>query len=83
MVERKGSWYSRGDLRFAQGRRPAIDFLHTNKALTQEIEVEVRRAMATRAVVKSPLLVTDDLHNVDTNEDYSKEFGGSEEEYTE
>ena len=83
MVERKGSWYSRGDLRFAQGRRPAIDFLHTNKALTQEIEVEVRRAMATRAVVKSPLLVTDDLHNVDTNEGYSKEFGGSEEEYTE
>ena len=83
MVERKGSWYSRGDLRFAQGRRPAIDFLHTNKALTQEIEVEVRRAMATRAVVKSPLLVTDDLHNVDTNEDYSKEFGGSEEEYME
>ena len=39
--------------------------------------------MATRAVVKSPLLVTDDLHNVDTNEGYSKEFGGSEEEYTE
>ena len=45
-VERKGSWYSRGDLRFAQGRRPTIEFLRSNQALADEIAVEVRDIMA-------------------------------------
>eukprot|EP00598_Pedospumella_elongata_P016864 CAMPEP_0184988484 /NCGR_PEP_ID=MMETSP1098-20130426/24463_1 /TAXON_ID=89044 /ORGANISM="Spumella elongata, Strain CCAP 955/1" /LENGTH=425 /DNA_ID=CAMNT_0027513231 /DNA_START=29 /DNA_END=1306 /DNA_ORIENTATION=- len=49
VVERKGSWYSRGDLRFAQGRRPAIEFLRTNEAIAKEVETEVRAAMAARA----------------------------------
>lgn len=50
VVERKGSWYSRGDLRFAQGRRPAIEFLRTNEAIAKEIEAEVRQVIAARAV---------------------------------
>jgi recombination protein RecA len=45
-VERKGSWYSRGDLRFAQGRRPTIEFLRSNQGLADEIAVEVREIMA-------------------------------------
>jgi len=45
-VERKGSWYSRGDLRFAQGRRPTIEFLRSNQSLADEIAVEVREIMA-------------------------------------
>jgi recombination protein RecA len=48
VVERKGSWYSRGELRFAQGRRASIDFLKSNPALAKEIEVEVRDIMAKR-----------------------------------
>jgi recombination protein RecA len=50
VVERKGSWYSKGDLRFAQGRRPAIEFLRGNEELAKEVEVEVRVAMAARAL---------------------------------
>lgn len=50
IVQRKGSWYSRGDLRFAQGRRPAIEFLRSNEGLAREIEAEVRLAIAARAV---------------------------------
>ena len=46
VVERKGSWYNRGDVRFAQGRRASIDFLKSNEALANEIEVEVRDIMA-------------------------------------
>lgn len=45
-VERKGSWYNRGDLRFAQGRRPAIEFLKTNEVIAGELEAEVREYMA-------------------------------------
>ena len=46
VVERKGSWYNRGDVRFAQGRRASIDFLKSNEALANEIEIEVRDIMA-------------------------------------
>jgi len=56
VVERKGSWYSRGDLRFAQGRRSSIDFLKTNDALAKEIEVEVRDIMAKKLVAGGPIV---------------------------
>ena len=46
IVERKGSWYNRGELRFAQGRRPAIEFLKTNPGIADEIDKEVREYMA-------------------------------------
>lgn len=76
VVERKGSWYSRGDLRFAQGRRPAIDFLRTNEAIAKEVEDDVRRVIAARASAAPPLSMegTDGIGEGD-------EFGGSEEEY--
>lgn len=47
-VERKGSWYNKGELRFAQGRRPAIEFLRSNAQLAEEIEAEVRDILAKR-----------------------------------
>ena len=50
VVERKGSWYSRGELRFAQGRRAAIEFLRKNEAIAREIEAEVRAALASLAL---------------------------------
>jgi recombination protein RecA len=45
VVERKGSWYSKGELRFAQGRRPAIEFLRGNDDIAQEVSAEVREAL--------------------------------------
>jgi recombination protein RecA len=57
IVERKGSWYSRGDLRFAQGRRPAIEFLRSNQPLADEITVEVRDIMAKKMAGGAALLI--------------------------
>lgn len=74
VVERKGSWYSRGDLRFAQGRRPAIEFLRTNEAIAKEVEADVRRVIADRAAAIPALPLADTSSEGD-------EFGGSEEEY--
>lgn len=64
VVERKGSWYNRGDLRFAQGRRPAIDFLKSNLPLADEIDIEVREYMAKKVSTgDSSLFSTDDSDN--------------------
>lgn len=51
VVEKKGSWYSKGDLRFSQGRRSAIDFIKSNAKLAAEIQAEVREAMAKKAAL--------------------------------
>ena len=40
--------YNKGELRFAQGRRPAIQFLKSNKEIATEVEQEVREALAKR-----------------------------------
>jgi len=53
-VERKGSWYSKGETRMAQGRRPAVEFLRGNEAMTAEIEKEVRVILAEK---KSPVKI--------------------------
>ena len=46
VIERKGSWYNRGELRFAQGRRPAAEFLKSNKLVADEVAAEVRESIA-------------------------------------
>ncbi len=90
VVERKGSWYSRGDLRFAQGRRPAIEFLRTNEAIAKEVETEVRAAMAARAAAGGaggvPLLPKDggdDGEEMDEEDEHAggREFAGSPDHY--
>ncbi len=53
-VDRKGSWYSRGDLRFAQGRRPAIEFLKSNTDLADEIEKNVREILREKMAGYTP-----------------------------
>jgi recombination protein RecA len=45
IVDRKGSWYSRGDVKLAQGRRPTIEHIKSNLELAAEIEKEVRDAL--------------------------------------
>ena len=67
IVEKKGSWYSRGDLRFSQGRRPAIDFIRSNAKLAAEIEAEVRDAMVKKAQLA--------LGGSSFSEDGEEEFG--------
>ena len=45
VIEKRGSWYSKGDLRFSQGRRGAIEYLKGDLNLATEIEQEVRMLM--------------------------------------
>jgi recombination protein RecA len=43
LIEKRGSFYSYGDLRLAQGRENAKDFLRENPDLMEEIEIVVRQ----------------------------------------
>ncbi len=45
IVQRKGSWYSYGDLQLAQGRENSLEFLEDNSEILEEIEEEVKREM--------------------------------------
>jgi recombination protein RecA len=80
VVERKGSWYSRGELRFAQGRRPAIEFLRTNEGIAKEVEQEVRSAIAAKAVAAR--LSSGRAGAVEEEEGgEATEYAGNEDEY--
>jgi recombination protein RecA len=43
IVQKRGSFYSYGDLRLAQGRENAKEFLRANPDLAEEIELAVRQ----------------------------------------
>jgi len=45
IVQKRGSFYSYGDLRLAQGRENAKDFLRENPDMAEEIEAVVRQAL--------------------------------------
>jgi len=51
IVSKRGSFYSYGDLRLAQGRENAKDFLRENLDLTEEIEVAIREALLPPSVM--------------------------------
>jgi recombination protein RecA len=46
IIQKRGSFYSYGDLRLAQGRENAKGFLHENPDLAEEIEIAVRQQSA-------------------------------------
>ena len=45
IIQKRGSFYSYDDLRLAQGRENAKDFLRENADLAMEIESAVRQAL--------------------------------------
>ena len=45
IVTKRGSFYSYGDLRLAQGRENAKDFLRDNPDLVEEIEAAIREGL--------------------------------------
>jgi len=45
IIQKRGSFYSYGDLRLAQGRENAKDFLRENPDLAEEIEAAIRQAL--------------------------------------
>jgi recombination protein RecA len=45
IIQKRGSFYSYGDIRLAQGRENAKDFLRDNPDLVEEIEAVIRQAL--------------------------------------
>jgi recombination protein RecA len=58
IVTKRGSFYSYGDLRLAQGRENAKDFLRDNSDLAEEIEYTVRNQAMGEAI---PIIEADDF----------------------
>jgi len=50
IIDKRGSWYSYGDIRLGQGRENAKEFIRENEELMEEIEKTVRE----QAMVKNP-----------------------------
>ena len=62
IITKRGSFYSYGDLRLAQGRENAKEFLRANPDLAEEIEMQVRaRAMGEEIPVVDEPDFEDDL----------------------
>jgi recombination protein RecA len=49
IVERKGSWYNKGETKIAQGRKSSIETLKSDPKLLNEIESEVKTILAARS----------------------------------
>ena len=72
VIERSGSWYSRGDLKISQGRRAAVQFIKSNEKLALEIEAEVRAAILQKISIESLPIGGSDVH--DSAEDTSNDL---------
>ena len=65
IIQKRGSFYSYGDLRLAQGRENAKDFLRDNPDLAEEIEIAVRNQAIGEAIP---------MADVDDYDDYNDEL---------
>ena len=52
VVERKGSWYSYGDVKLGQGRKQAIEFLVKDPVMLTELEDTVKKILINKLPTK-------------------------------
>lgn len=79
VVERRGSWYNKGELRFAQGRRPAANYLRENIEFCNEVEKEVRAKISERLSSNPAKILADsDTIAFDIEEEFDDEFSDSD-----
>jgi recombination protein RecA len=71
IIDKRGSWYSYGDIRLGQGRENTKEFLRDNEELMEEIE----KAVMEQAMVKNPSAPWSDQ-----NEDYEDDYEEDQEE---
>jgi recombination protein RecA len=74
VISRHGSWYSRGDLKFAQGRRNAIEFIRSNELMAKEIESDVRKVLADKLIVGSAFQLLSDGEEIEADLDAGDEM---------
>jgi recombination protein RecA len=68
IIDKRGSWYSYGDIRLGQGRENTKEFLRDNEELMEEIEKAVRE----QAMVKNPSAPWSD-QDEDYKDDYEED----------
>jgi recombination protein RecA len=68
IIDKRGSWYSYGDIRLGQGRENTKEFLRDNEELMEEIEKAVRE----QAMVKNPSAPWSD-QDEDYEDDYEED----------
>ncbi len=68
IIDKRGSWYSYGDVRLGQGRENSKEFLQQNEELSQEVEKAVRE----QAMISKPTKPWSD-EDEDTEEDMPEE----------
>ena len=69
IVDKRGSWYSYGDVRLGQGRENSKEFLRQNDELEQEIEKAVREQSQTRKPAAPWSDVDDDDYEDEVDEE--------------
>jgi recombination protein RecA len=65
IIDKRGSWYSYGDIRIGQGRENSKEFLRQNDELTDEIEKAIRE----QALVKNPAAPWNDEDEIREDEE--------------
>jgi recombination protein RecA len=77
IVDKRGSWYSYGDVRLGQGRENSKEFLRQNEELEQEIE----KAVIEQSQIKKPAAPWTDVDEDDYEDDVDE--GAQEDEEVE
>jgi len=63
IIEKSGSWYSRGSFQFPQGRSGAADYLRDHPEIAKEIDTAVREVLAEKKVAKVEAIEEDYEYN--------------------
>jgi len=73
VVQKRGAFFSYGDIRLGQGRENAKDFLRTNPDMLNEIETVIRQKSFSGEIVMPLDMGTDDDSPGDSNSDSDEE----------
>lgn len=84
IVERKGSWYSYGEMKLGQGRKQAIELLQKDPALLAQLEEKVRKGLSDKSnVVFEPSASSPVALGVDDHDNMSENVDIEENSFTE
>jgi recombination protein RecA len=75
IIDKRGSWYSYGDVRIGQGRENSKEFLRQNK----ELQLEIEKAVTEQAQVQKPAAPWTDLDD-DYEDDVDEDAQDNDEE---
>jgi recombination protein RecA len=66
LIDRKGAWYSMGNIKLGQGRKSAMEFIGKDAKLMKDIEGKIQEKISSVQGVRMPMSVNG-LDEVDEN----------------